>query len=214
MHVDLAGLLTLPGTKTDAALRDIPLRDHVQLRELMEQVLTSLPADQRRLFAPWSNIRRDLHDACKRVKASLAAEADRAAKGGRAGAAAALQREAEGFPLVSPNDLRRTFGKWCRLQGMASDRIAVLLGHTDSRMVERVYGRLDASDLGADVARVFAGLDLPAWMPWQRTVIREHYAGEHDQHGEAEDRELEGSLVPRDGVEPPTRGFSVRCSTS
>jgi hypothetical protein len=26
--------------------------------------------------------------------------------------------------------------------------------------------------------------------------------------------EMSGSMVPRGGIEPPTRGFSVRCSTS
>ena len=38
---------------------------------------------------------------------------------------------------------------------MPAAKIAVLLGHRDSRMVERVYGRIDARQLGADLARVF-----------------------------------------------------------
>jgi len=45
---------------------------------------------------------------------------------------------------------------------MPTDRIAVLLGHADARMVERVYSRLDARQLGAELGRVFGTLELPA----------------------------------------------------
>lgn len=39
-------------------------------------------------------------------------------------AAAALKREAEQFPLVSPQRFTADVGTWCRLQGMPADRIA------------------------------------------------------------------------------------------
>lgn len=45
---------------------------------------------------------------------------------------------------VSANDLRRTFGMWMRAQGVAVSDIALMMGHTDSRMAERVYARIPA----------------------------------------------------------------------
>ena len=77
------------------------------------------------LFRPWSNIRRDLHDACARA----------------------------GIAPCSPNDLRRTFGRWMRGAGVEPQVIGAAMGHTDGRMVERVYGRLAPRELGALIAR-------------------------------------------------------------
>lgn len=68
----------------------------------------------------WSNVRRDLAAACA----------------------------AAGLDPVTPNDLRRTFGTWLRAWGVTPDAIAVAMGHTTSRMVERVYARLSPADLG------------------------------------------------------------------
>jgi integrase len=132
-HVDFSSVLTLPGTKTRRAYRKIPLREHVHLADLLGNVIKELPADQMKLFPEWTNIRRDLHDACRRA----------------------------GIEHVSPNDLRRTFATWCWHGAMDTSRIALLLGHRDSRMVERVYGVLDSATLGNDISRVFGHLDLP-----------------------------------------------------
>src|SRR5215813_2966808 len=133
-HVNFDSVLTLPGTKTRGAWRQIPLREHADLTELLKQVLEALPEEQERLFEPWLNIRRDLHAACARA----------------------------GVPPVSPNDLRRTFATWCWQGGMHPARIALLLGHRDARMVERIYGVLESGALGSDVAAVFDKLDLPS----------------------------------------------------
>lgn len=73
-------------------------------------------------FQPWPNVRRSLLSACKRA----------------------------GIAPVSPNDLRRTFSTWLQQAGATNDLIAKVMGHTSSRMVERVYGKLPA----ADVARL------------------------------------------------------------
>lgn len=76
-----------------------------------------------RLPAPvarWGNVRRDLAAACRDA----------------------------GIPPVTPNDLRRTFATWLRAWGVTPDVIAAAMGHTTSRMVERVYGRLSPADLG------------------------------------------------------------------
>jgi len=48
------------------------------------------------------------------------------------------------IPRCSPNDLRRTCATWLRAAGTPPHLIAPLMGHADSRMVERVYGRLEA----------------------------------------------------------------------
>lgn len=87
----------------------------------------------RRLPAPvarWGNVRRDLAAAC-------------------AGA---------GIPPVTPNDLRRTFGTWLRAWGVSPDVIGAAMGHTTSRMVERVYGRLSPADLGSLIEARTRGL--------------------------------------------------------
>ncbi len=73
------------------------------------------------LFRPWGNSRRDLPQACERA----------------------------GILAVRANDLRRTFGTWLRLHGVAPHFIGVAMGHADSRMVERVYGRMHEENLRA-----------------------------------------------------------------
>lgn len=47
----------------------------------------------------------------------------------------------------SPNDLRRTCATWLRAAGVSPELIAPAMGHADTRMVERVYGRLPVEDL-------------------------------------------------------------------
>lgn len=46
------------------------------------------------------------------------------------------------YAACSPNDLRRTFASWLKQAGKDSLAVAQLLGHTSTRMVEQVYGRL------------------------------------------------------------------------
>jgi len=66
------------------------------------------------VLAPWGSVRRDLAVSCRRV----------------------------GVPVVTPNDLRRTFASWLVQAGESSYVVAQILGHSSSTMVERVYGRL------------------------------------------------------------------------
>lgn len=65
-------------------------------------------------FATWSNIRRDLHLACARA----------------------------GIAPCCPTDLRRSVGTLLRARGVEPSLIGAYLGHGDSRMAERVYGRI------------------------------------------------------------------------
>lgn len=65
-------------------------------------------------FVGWTNAVRDLSYACKRA----------------------------GVPRVTPRDLRRTHGYILRARGVEPHLIGRSLGHRDSTMVERVYGKL------------------------------------------------------------------------
>jgi len=142
---------------------------------------------------PWGNCRRDLDRACKRA----------------------------GIPKVTPNDLRRTFSSWLVNAGESLFVVATLLGHSSTRMVEKVYGRLTPATLANAIAK----------LPGASAPVSDCHAGvtlevPNTVTGGANDtgsdsavevvsrRETRNSGVPRDGVEPPTRGFSVRCSTS
>jgi integrase len=70
-------------------------------------------------FARWSNVRRDMLDACKKAK----------------------------IADCSPNDLRRSVATLLRARGVEPSLIGAYLGHADSRMAERVYGRLAPEQL-------------------------------------------------------------------
>ena len=72
-----------------------------------------------------ANVRRDIAGACARA----------------------------GIPPCTPNDLRRTFGTWWREHEVEPHLIGSLLGHKDSRMVERVYGRMPVQSLGRALER-------------------------------------------------------------
>jgi integrase len=76
----------------------------------------------------WRNVRRDLAVACELAK----------------------------VPRVTPNDLRRTFASWLKNNGEDSAVVARLLGHTSTKMVDLVYGRLSEATLAAAVNRLSA----------------------------------------------------------
>jgi len=62
----------------------------------------------------------------------------------------------------TPNDLRRTCATWLRQAGAAPDLIAPVMGHADTRMVERVYGRLPVDDLERRLAAAIGQTDCSA----------------------------------------------------
>jgi integrase len=131
------------------------------------------------LFDRWSNVRRSLTNACKRI----------------------------GIAPVSPNDLRRTFSKWLRNDGVTPDLIASAMGHTSSRMVEKVYGRIGAEELGTLLReRVRGGLLMASGGVKQGPIEVIAVSDETEES----DQNSGTYVVPRDGIEPPTRGFSIR----
>ncbi len=75
-------------------------------------------------FTPWSNVRRDLGVACKNALVTR----------------------------VTPRDLRRSHGTILRQKGVEPHLIGKMLGHADSRQVERVYGQMSTAALGVLVS--------------------------------------------------------------
>jgi integrase len=77
----------------------------------------------------WRNVRRDLAIACELAK----------------------------VPRVTPNDLRRTFASWLKNAGEDSAVVARLLGHTSTKMVDLVYGKLSEATMAGAVDRLPGG---------------------------------------------------------
>jgi len=74
---------------------------------------------------PLANVRRDLHDACRRAE----------------------------IAPCSPYDLRRTISNRMVEAAVPLDIVAELMSHEDTRMLERVYGRQRTEQLATAVAR-------------------------------------------------------------
>ncbi len=205
-HVDFgARILQAPGTKTRGAWRKIPIGS---------ELLAALEAAARRAEATgaglddavvesWTNVRRDLGIALTTY-----------VEGGP------RRRRPKGAPprplglRLSPNDLRRTFASWLVQAGVPLLVVARLLGHSSTRMVERVYGHLsDASyrDAIDKLPGCAAGVQHTV-----RSTVPSGTRGTPSnsvQNGENPSISVgdEGfRAVPRDGIEPPTRGFSGR----
>lgn len=151
-----------------------------------------------------------LHPALAHFLAPLR-EPDGLIVGGWGDVRHALNRATDrlGIGHVTPNDLRRTFASWLVQDGVATRHVAELLGHSSTRMVDLVYGQVDQQTL----RRAMERLPAPEW-----TCA----AGVRDESGEPGKRGHDGQRigpnlddnraesVPRAGIEPATRGFSVR----
>ena len=172
-----SGWVHVRGTKRAARDRRLLVR-HPALASLLAYALEHAPGEEL-LFPLWTNVRRDLLEAC---------------------AAAGIDR-------CSPNDLRRTYAKWMRLARVPAEIVAPTMGHRDTRMVERVYGRLSPEEIGALLTQHFA---LDCITGASNEVDS---AGKRGRNGRSR-RANPAKTVPRGGIEPPTRGFSVPCSTN
>lgn len=147
-------------------------------------------AEDGRLFPSWGNARRDLGAACA----------------------------AAGIAACSPNDLRRTHSRWLRDAGVETGLIAAQLGHTTSRMVDLVYGKLPSESLGKLLLeRTPKALTEGTPKPPPKepppalhmdNIVAKTGLSEADVTA-ALVAESSRNPVARPGVEPGTRGFSI-----
>lgn len=137
-HVDLpAKRLRVPGRKTASSWRVVPIG--ADLERLLRAEYKRRKGDM--VVTRWPNVRRDLAAAIERIN--------------RQDEASSFKRKRNPPPrlrAVTPNDLRRTFASWLKQQGHDSLVVAQLLGHTSTRMVEKVYGRLSDANFTAAIA--------------------------------------------------------------
>ncbi len=180
---------------------------HISIPASVVPILEAFEGKSGPVVERWLNVRRDLADACRRA----------------------------GIPTVTPNDLRRTFASWMKQQGEDSAVVAKLMGHSSTRMVDLVYGKLNEENYRT-AARRLPSLDLPEpGSKWVAKPARTGRTGRARRRSAAtitsgtpgaENIETQGTLqstgplmfdqeeVPGPGIEPGTRGFSVPCSTS
>lgn len=88
--------------------------------------------------------------------------------------------------------------------------IGSVLGHRDSRMVERVYGRMPAASLKISLENRLGERPDPCSAFVANTLDSE---ARRRQERPSESAFYSGFMVSGDGIEPPTRGFSIHCST-
>jgi integrase len=192
-HVNLKeSVVHVPGTKTAFRKRLVPIRAelHETLSVLVEEVKPGDP-----LFEPWGNARRDLSQACERA----------------------------GIASVSPNDLRRTFATWLAEAGVPELVVAALMGHANSGMLRQVYARIGTDTQRAAIAKlppIGAGPLADAGTVTLSVTDTAPNRGQNGRPGQsaADPRNDETpcfqgvSEVPRGGIEPSTRGFSIHSS--
>ena len=174
---DLA-FVRIRGTKRKTRDRVVPIVTKDQ-RSLLKYALEHAQGENGQLYLDWQNVRRDLRVACKKLQ----------------------------IPRCFPNNLRRTCATWLRAAGTPPHLIAPLMGHADSRMVQRVYGRLEPAALAKLVAKATGSTSAHS----QQTGTDSLAFG-----GQGGRRPARKSLkmAPRAGFEPATHGLTVRCSAS
>jgi integrase len=159
------------GTKREKRWRRVPVIKDWQ-RQLLAFVRKNAEGTGGSLFRPWGSDSRDLKVACERA----------------------------GVEPCSPNDLRRTFSHWMRQERIPLEILAPMMGHVDTTMLQRVYGKLTPAEL-LELARVAGGA-----APVPQTAA-ETPDGVDDQ-----DLKISGNaggMVSAVGIEPTTRGLRV-----
>lgn len=174
---DLRGV-TIDGTKRSSRRRVVPIVTPDQ-RSLLEYAIGHAEGTDGMLFRPWPNMWRDLSAACERAK----------------------------IPHCSSNDLRRTCATWLRIEGAPVELLAPVMGHVDSTMVERVYGRLTPEQLRARLAQ---SMNCVEFVPNQVDRMTSSAP-----NGRSRGRKVQGnrgSSMGPVGVEPTTLGLKIPCS--
>ena len=158
-------------------------RRKVPIPEPLALALETINKRSGAVVAPWANVCRDAAVACKKV----------------------------GIARVSPNDLRRTYASWLKRAGVDSAVVAKLLGHSSTRMVDLVYGHLGDENFITAAAKLPVVEVPPIGSTLETADGRfQGLGGILGPDAAGDSQRLE---VPRAGIEPATRGFSVPCST-
>ena len=102
-----------------------------------------------------------------------------------------------------------------------------VMGHADERMLNRVYGKISAVDLAPLMTgQILAATPVPTAVSTcpddaNTNDLRGRYVVGSSGETGSQGRSCQGrtprkprEFVPRDGIEPPTRGFSIPCSTN
>ncbi len=200
-HVDgEEGWLRAPGTKTTGAWRMIPIAPELAalLADAAAAAKDAGATGRTPVVVPWASVRRDLPRAL-----------DRALRDGRPRKRLPKGERQPPYPKLTPNDLRRTFASWLVQAGVPLLVVARLLGHSSTRMVERVYGHLSQASYRDAIDRTFgcaAGV--------------QHAFPQQGSSGGAGTspilqivNDVAEVVVPSPGIEPGTRGFSGRFAT-
>lgn len=118
------GLVYVRGTKRETRDREVPVVLPA-CEDLLRFAVEHAQGTGGLLFRPWGKNWRDLRQACERAE----------------------------IGPVTLNDLRRTFAHWHLAAGCSFEDVARAMGHVDTTMLLRVYGRLRPTELRARMAR-------------------------------------------------------------
>ena len=119
------------------------------------------------LFAPWNMYWRDIQAACVRA----------------------------GIEPLSPNDLRRAYGKWHRLQGASAEEVSIMLRHATDRLAQTTYARISGADIGHRMRSL-----APVPEPYAETA-------EPDPNSPNAEHETCEKAAPSRRIERPTNGL-------
>ncbi len=172
------------GTKRSTRDRRVPIALPWQQKLMQFALAQATEKDpDAPLFPRWlhSNSIRDLHAACTLAK----------------------------IEPCSWNDLRRTCCQWLVQDGVRIELAAVVLGHADTRMVSRVYGKLSAESL---LTQIQGCVSQRAEYVQDSTDLG-GFNGLSGQTANTEPLQNSPKPVLRARIELATRGFSVLCST-
>lgn len=121
LRVDVADsrarMVPIHGTKRRTRERVVPVLFPWQ-RELLAFVREHADGEDGALFSTWANARRVLGEACDRAK---------------------IER-------CTFTDLRRSFAHLMKDEGIRQEDLAVAMGHSSTKMLDRVYGRATKGD--------------------------------------------------------------------
>jgi integrase len=111
-------LVRVRGTKTMHRDRLVPVVTSWQ-KELLTYVKKHADGTDGALFSAWTSIHRSILAACER----------------------------SGVPRLSPKRLRHSFAHWMKEAGVRHSELYVAMGHADTTMLDRVYGRTEGAEL-------------------------------------------------------------------